>query len=104
MQPFWGLKSYFLIAGLSGHSLRRHYAQLQDFYQLPADQQEAYRTHRLRALIAHAEKHVPFYKRRFSDSGVEVAGVRDLVDLQHFPILSKADTRNQTTELLSERQ
>jgi phenylacetate-CoA ligase len=39
----------------------------------------------------HAYKHVPFYRQRFEAAGIQPADVRSLSDLQHLPVLTKAD-------------
>jgi phenylacetate-CoA ligase len=56
---------------------------------------------RLRALLAHAERFVPFYARRFAEHGVRAAGVKDFRDFERIPPVSKADVVAHADELLS---
>ncbi|HAT32729.1 MAG TPA: capsular biosynthesis protein [Janthinobacterium sp.] len=46
---------------------------------------------RLRALLTHAQAHVPYYRERFAAIGFDAARVDSLADLQGLPTLLKAD-------------
>jgi phenylacetate-CoA ligase len=57
-----------------------------------------YQTARLRALLRHAYKTVPFYRRRFDQAGFHPDQFLTLDDLQRVPITRKADIRLATDE------
>ena len=57
---------------------------------------------RLRELLVHAERHVPFYRRRFAEHGIRAAELRDLTDLPRFPLLTKAEVLAQGDSMVSE--
>ena len=54
---------------------------------------QRYQTARLRALLRHAHKTVPFYTRRFAQAGFHPDQFRTLDDLQRVPITRKDDIR-----------
>jgi phenylacetate-CoA ligase len=58
----------------------------------PADL-KAYQERRLRELVGHAYRHVPFYRARMDAAGVKPEDVRTLEDLGKLPFLSKTDIR-----------
>ncbi len=45
---------------------------------------------RLRALLAHAQAHVPYYRELFAAHGFEPAALQGLADLRRLPLLDKA--------------
>ncbi|MDI1443265.1 glycosyltransferase [Polyangium sp. 6x1] len=57
---------------------------------------------RLLEALRHAEKNVPFYRRRFAEHGVRVSQVKAPEDLAAFPILTKEDVRLYSKELVAE--
>ncbi|MDI1431971.1 glycosyltransferase [Polyangium sorediatum] len=57
---------------------------------------------RLLEALHHAEKHVPFYRRRFAEYGVRASQVKAPADLAAFPILTKEDVRLFSKELVAE--
>lgn len=56
---------------------------------------------RLRDLVSHAERNVPFYGRRFAEHGVRAADLQDLTDLRRFPFLSKGDVLSNVDALIA---
>ena len=46
---------------------------------------------RLRRLVAHAGRTVPFYRQRFERAGIDPDQIRGLRDLQRIPVTTKAD-------------
>jgi phenylacetate-CoA ligase len=57
---------------------------------------------RLIRLLTHAEVHVPYYRKLFSEIGFEVEDVRSLTDLARLPLLDKSKIRVNTDALKSE--
>ena len=56
---------------------------------------EARAIRKLRALVAHAVAHVPFYQDLYRRAGVRADDLRTVGDLAHVPITRKADLRDQ---------
>jgi phenylacetate-CoA ligase len=46
---------------------------------------------KLRRLVDHAYRTVPYYRTRFDDAGIAPADIRTLEDLKHIPLTKKAD-------------
>ena len=57
---------------------------------------------RVRALLAHAERHVPYYRDTFRSLGIRSADVRTLEDFARVPVLTKDVLRTRGEELISE--
>jgi len=57
---------------------------------------------RLLEALRNAEKHVPFYRRRFAEFGVRVSQVQAPEDLAKFPIVTKDDVRRFPEEFFAE--
>ena len=58
---------------------------------------------RLRALLVHAQKHVPYYRGLFGRLGISAHEVRSLSDLAELPLIGKPEIRQNIDELKSER-
>ena len=54
---------------------------------------------RLKALLLHADEHVPYYRELFRKTGFDPKGVKSLADLERLPLLAKADIRAHTEAL-----
>lgn len=61
----------------------------------------AYRDQRVREFVQHCVDTVPFYRRRFKESGLSFQDIRTLEDLRHIPILTKQQVQDHTSELIS---
>lgn len=70
---------------------------------LPADQLHELRLNRLRTMLEHAGRYVPFYRQRFKEAGFNPERVADFSDLQKLPVLTKRDIQGHRQELLSEQ-
>ena len=46
---------------------------------------------RLRYVVAHAARHVPYYRTLFDAHGLDPASIRSLDDLQRIPVTTKSD-------------
>lgn len=68
------------------HRLRRN-------LRLPAADLRALQESRLRATIAHACAHVPYYRDLFRRAGIQPDDVRTVDDLRHVPVTTKQDLR-----------
>jgi phenylacetate-CoA ligase len=56
----------------------------------PHAQLAAYRLERLRGLLDHAGRHVPYYRDMFGKIGFDPAQIKTLADLQRLPLLTKS--------------
>ncbi len=64
---------------------------------------EALRISRLKALLAHAGTHVPYYKSLFAHLGFDPASITRTADLQRLPFLDKPVIRAHTEALKSDQ-
>jgi phenylacetate-CoA ligase len=69
---------------------------------LPPDALRAYQLERLRAVVGHAERHVPYYRDRFAAAGVKAPDIQSLEDLSRLPLLTKANVREHQAALRSD--
>src|SRR6188768_226185 len=53
-------------------------------------------------VLNHAQKHCPFYKKRFAESGFDATAVRDFSDLAKCPTLTKQDLLDYREEMVSD--
>lgn len=78
---------------LKGHTSRAVLRSLERTQWLPAEELRSLQIERLRNLVAHAEIHVPHYRRMFREYGFNAGEIEALEDLQRLPFLTKADIR-----------
>ncbi|MDE1892775.1 MAG: phenylacetate--CoA ligase family protein [Pseudomonadota bacterium] len=82
---------------------RRHtLAWLQEYQRdqwLSPERIAALQWQRLKRLLEHCEREVPYYQRRWRELGIAVADVRNLDDYARLPVLTKADIRENFDEL-----
>lgn len=69
----------------------------------PAETLAALQLRRLRALLAHAETHVPYYRRLLRAAGAEAGDFRSIDDLRRLPVLNREALRGHAAELVDER-
>jgi phenylacetate-CoA ligase len=82
----------------------RYYHQLRATEWLTAEQIRLLQEERLRALIKHAHRHVPYYRDLFDRHGIDPESIRTVEDLQRMPVLTKDDIRaNLHFDLMSDR-
>lgn len=63
------------------------------------DRLKSLQMERLRALLIHAQEHVPYYRDLFSRIGFDPGSLSSLDDLSRLPFLTKADIRAHTEEM-----
>jgi phenylacetate-CoA ligase len=68
-----------------------------------AQQLQALQVERLRALLTHAGRHVPYYRDLFARLGFDPAAMTAVADLQRLPLLDKPTIRANTEALKSAR-
>lgn len=68
-------------------------AELRESQWLSPEKMRELQEHKLRRLVHHAYRHVPFYRERMKQAGVHPDDVKTLDDLQKLPFLTKDDVR-----------
>ncbi|KRF02132.1 polysaccharide biosynthesis protein [Frateuria sp. Soil773] len=85
---------------------RRHTLDHLDSYQrdqwLAPEQIAALQWRRLKRLLEHCEREVPYYRRRWRELGIAAADIRSLDDYARLPLLTKADIRGHFDELTAD--
>ena len=61
---------------------------------LPREDIEALQLRRLQNLCARVYANVPFYRKRFDESGIKPGDIKSLADLKNLPFTEKQDLRN----------
>jgi phenylacetate-CoA ligase len=56
---------------------------------------------KLRALVDHAYRNVPYYRRAFTRSGIEPSDIRNQSDIAKLPVLEKDDVRNNLSDMVA---
>ncbi len=64
----------------------------------PAADLERLQARKLRALLAHAYRHVPFHRRRFMEAGVRPEDIRTPRDLARLPLTTRQDLTSRPVE------
>jgi phenylacetate-CoA ligase len=86
-------------SGLRG---RRTLAYLDDYQHdqwLSPERIEALQWQRLKRLLEHCYREVPYYRRRWTELGIVPADIHNLEDYARLPVLTKADIRHHFDEL-----
>lgn len=102
-----GLRWYFRTMPLHGWLIRPDvnvvYRDLIETQWLSAEGVRRLQDERLKRLVRHVSKHVPYYRRLFTTSGISPHSIQSASDLQSLPLLSKDDVRrNVHFQLFSE--
>jgi phenylacetate-CoA ligase len=66
------------------------------------DRLRAYQWEKVRTHLEIAARHVPYYRERFRELGIEPGDISSLDDLQKLPLLEKADVREAGERLVNE--
>ncbi len=86
-----------------GHATLRMLREMETADRLSAPDLEQLQRQRLLRLVDSCYRHVPYFRRRMQELGVEPRQIRDAADLQCLPLLTKADIRGHRSELRSEK-
>jgi phenylacetate-CoA ligase len=68
----------------------------------PTERLTALQCERLRALLHHAQAHVPYYRELIRRAGLDIDRVQGAIDLQSLPFLTKDVIRGNTDALMSD--
>jgi phenylacetate-CoA ligase len=82
-------------------SFREKFRGLMESQWWPADELKASQEEKLRALIAHAYQHVPYYRRIFDQRGLRPEDIQQLSDLRKLPFLTKEALRDNFDEMVA---
>lgn len=101
------MKAFFLTMPLHKWMITRraelYYHELKQSQWLSLEQIKELQALKLRKLVAHAYRHVPFYRQKFDEIGLKPSDIKGLDDLHKLPLLSKNDVReNIYFDLLSD--
>jgi phenylacetate-CoA ligase len=89
-------------SGMRRRNTLRWLADYEQAQWLPAEQIARMQWDRLKQLLEHCHRDVPYYRRRWRELGVTPADIRNLDDYAQLPLLTKADIRAHFEELKSE--
>lgn len=69
----------------------------------PADKIKAYQNERIQSIVRHAYETVPFYRRWYSEHGVNINQIQNISDLKKLPVLTKELVRENQQDMISNR-
>jgi phenylacetate-CoA ligase len=92
--------AYLPAQRLQGVHVRRYEPEVTLNQYLRADELQAVRDQKVRSLVAHAYRSVPYYKRLFDETGIAPDAIASCGDLQQVPILTKRTVLDHEADLL----
>ena len=99
-----GKLAYFLWETKEGGNRLAELKRLQDQAHWSPEQLKALQTQKLNQLLKHAQATSPWYSRRMQQLGIDPSKQAiTLVDLQKFPVTTKADIRENTDDFISNK-
>ena len=66
---------------------------------LPKNKLEELKFFKLKELLLHAQKNVPFYRKRFADAGFDPGKMKNINDIKVLPLLSKEEIRKNLDQM-----
>lgn len=84
-----------------GHDTVRVRRWLEETQWWPREKLEALQLARLRALLSHAYRHVPYYRERLDAAGMAQGAIENVADLRKLPLLTKPLIRGNSERLKS---
>jgi len=66
---------------------------------LPEEKLKALQFRKLKELLIHSQKNIPFYSKRFADAGFDPAKMQAIEDIKAIPLLSKEEIRQNLEEM-----
>jgi phenylacetate-CoA ligase len=80
-------------SGIQARTTLRHRKTLERTERTSLDELSSIQLEKLRALLTHAERHVPFYRKRFAEVGFDPQDLRSLDDFRRLPILTREEAQ-----------
>lgn len=81
--------------------LQRELRKLEESQYLPLEKHRELQLLKLKLLLKHAYKNVPFYRKRFDECGFNPFKMQDFDELVNIPVLSKDDVRGNLNEMVA---
>ena len=66
---------------------------------LPEDEIKKLQFRKLKELMIHAQKNIPFYTERFADAGFDPGKMQEIDDIKVLPLLSKEEIRQNLDDM-----
>jgi phenylacetate-CoA ligase len=85
----------------ASRSFQKKFRELLESQWWSADELKAWQEEKLRALIAHAYEHVPYYRRIFDERGLRPKDIQQTSDLRRLPFLTKETLRDNSGEMIA---
>jgi len=93
---------YLPVQAIRREPVSRHRRDLERLQWESSAALEAMRLGRLKDLLAHASRNIPYYRDAFRAHGADPEAFRSLDDLRRFPVLEKSSVRAEPRRLISE--
>jgi phenylacetate-CoA ligase len=90
-----------LFALKNGEKYLNYLRMLRRTERMTRDELDALQLDKLKRMIGHSFESVPYYRRRFDESGVQPGDLQKLDDLSKFPVLTKSDMQTRLTEMVA---
>ena len=81
------------VRGLKRYKTKKYHKELMKSQWFTPSQLEELQKEKLRALLEHAYKNVPYYRKVFDTLGLKPTDIKDIEDLDKLPLLRKEDIR-----------
>lgn len=88
-------------SGVRRRPTLRHLAALRRLERAPRAELEAFQERELAALLRHAYRNVPYYRRLFEQAGVRPEQIRGRADLARLPVLGRQAARDSADERIA---
>lgn len=79
--------------------VRSLYEELERTQWLSSAEIEAQQLQKIRALLEHCRQHVPYYGRRWQESGLNPAEIQSLTDFRKLPVITREEWQQNACEL-----
>ena len=89
-------------SGLRGRKTLRYLAEYERDQWLAPEQIAELQWRKLKALLEHCHREVPYYRRRFKEIGATPDDIQTLADYARLPVLTKADIRANFDDIAAE--
>lgn len=95
------LYGYYIRKRRYGGNFRKYVAKLERDQWLTVEELAQIQRQRLRSIVAHAYKNVPYYRNLFDKIGLSPEDIKDVENLKEIPILEKKTLREHTNEFIA---
>jgi phenylacetate-CoA ligase len=99
MYPWLSKALYYTIQTLTGQNVHAHLKELEETQWYTKEELKKLQWHKLKSLLQHAYKNVPYYHSQFKKSGIIPEDIKEQNDFKQLPFLTKNDIRNNFSDL-----